>query len=441
MSPALPGAHFTAMCLLVLAGPAWAGPADDVTPETTITLDVALEIAGQNAVDAESARLQVESARAALHGSRQAFLPDLGLSLSTSATVGRTFSEGLGQSVTTPGASSKARVTSTVPLFGGGERHADVKSAEASLRSASATLDRTRQDLRYTLAGALLDLAEAQGGIALAEASLSAEMAIRDRVQAYVDVGSRTRADLLQEDAAIAAAQQALVAARADVARAELTLVQVLRLDPALAWSFAPPVLETSEAPVPPASPDAQAPRLDVQAAASDAEAAEADVRAARARVWPSADLSFGASTSWYSTTDAPLPSQLGDQAQAWATVDIAVPIFDRGVHHDAITNARITQRSAVLDLAALQLSAATDIARARIDQEAAGASLLAATQHRDASRAATSVIQDRYDAGAAALSEVLTARADLTGAEREVLSATIAVQRAGFELEWALGG
>lgn len=431
-------ARSMAACLFVLAGPAWAGPADDVTPETTITLDVALEIAGQNAVDAESARLQVESARAALHGSRQAFLPDLGLSLSTSATVGRTFSEGLGQSVTTPGASSKARVISTVPLVGGGERHADVRSAEASLRSASATLDRTRQDLRYTLAGALLDLAEARGGIVLAEASLSAEMAIRDRVQAYVDVGSRTRADLLQEDAAIAAAQQALVAARADVARAELTLVQVLRLDPTEAWSFAPPVPEgTSEA----GPPTPSGPRLDVQAAASDAEAADADVRAARARVWPSAALSFGASTSWYSTTDAPLPSQLGDQAQAWATVDIAVPIFDRAVHHDAITTARIAQRSAELDLAALQLSAATDIARARIDQEAADAALLAATQHRDASRAATAVIQDRYDAGAATLSEVLTARADLTGAERDVLSATIAVQRAGFELEWALGG
>lgn len=435
-------ARSMAACLFVLAGPAWASPADDVTPETPITLDVALEVAGQNAVDAESARLQVEAARAALHGSRQAFLPDLGLSLSTSATVGRTFSEGLGQSVTTPGASSKARVTSTVPLFGGGERHADVKSAEASLRSASATLDRTREDLRYTLAGALLDLAEARGGIVLAEASLSAEMAIRDRVQAYVDVGSRTRADLLQEDAAIAAAQQALGIARADVARAELTLVQVLRLDPAVAWSFAPPVAEgTSETTGPPTSSDPRPPRLDVQAAASDAEAAEADVRAARARVWPSADLSFGASTSWYSTTDAPLPSQLGDQAQAWATVDIAVPIFDRAVHHDAITNARITQRSAELDLAALQLSAATDIARARIDQEAADAALLAATQHRDASRAAAAVIQDRYDAGAATLSEVLTARADLTKAEREVLSATIAVQRAGFELEWALGG
>jgi len=401
-------------------------------PGAPITLERAMEIAEQNAVDAESARLAIESARVDLHRAKHAFAPDLGLSVSTSATIGRTFSEGLGQSVTTPGANSTARVTSTVPLLGGGERHADVRSAEANLAAGLATAKRTRQDLEYTLAGGLLDLAEARGNVGLAEITLAAEEALRERIRAYVDAGARTRADLLLEDAAVAAAARDLSTARANVGLAELTLVDVLRLDPASTWTFVPP-----EA-APASASEGAATRSDIVAADKAAEAASADVQAARAGAWPSADLSFGASTSWYSTDTSALPSQLQDQARAWATVDVEVPIFDRAVTRDSVSDSRIAERAAKLDAARAQETAAADLARARLDDAAARDALDAASHQRDAQAAAVAVLQDRYDAGAAALTELLSARADLASAEQARLAAAIQVTRAGFELAWA---
>lgn len=401
-------------------------------PGAPITLERAMEIAEQNAVDAESARLAIESARVDLHRAKHAFAPDLGLSVSTSATIGRTFSEGLGQSVTTPGANSTARVTSMVPLLGGGERHADVRSAEANLAAGLATAERTRQDLEYTLAGGLLDLAEARGNVELATVTLAAEEALRERIRAYVDAGARTRADLLLEDAAVAAAARDLSTARANVGLAELTLVDVLRLDPASSWTFVPP-----EA-APASASEGAATRSDIVAADKAAEAAAADVQAARAGAWPSADLSFGASTSWYSTDTSALPSQLQDQARAWATVDVEVPIFDRAVTRDSVSDARIAERAAKLDAARAQETAAADLARARLDAAAARDALEAASHQRDAQAAAVAVLQDRYDAGAAALTELLSARADLASAEQARLAAAIQVIRAGFELAWA---
>lgn len=397
-----------------------------------ITLERAMEIAQENGVDAVSAQLAIESARVDLHRAKQAFAPDLGLSLSTSGTVGRTFSEGLGQSVTTPGANSTARVTSTVPLLGGGERHADVRSAEANLAAGLATAERARQDLEYTLAGGLLDLAEARGNVELAQVTLAAEEALRERIRAYVDAGARTRADLLLEDAAVAAAARDLSTARANVGLAELTLVDVLRLDPVATWTFVPP-----EA-APASASEGAATRSDIVAADKAAEAASADVQAARAGAWPSADLSFGASTSWYSTDTAALPSQLQDQARAWATVDVEVPIFDRAVTRDSVSDARIAERAAKLDAARAQETAAADLARARLDAAAARDALDAASRQRDAQAAAVAVLQDRYDAGAAALTELLSARADLASAEQARLAAAIQVTRAGFELAWA---
>ena len=86
----------------------------------TIDLERAVAIAARSAVDVEAARIQVERAATLLRSSRQAFLPDLGLAVSGTASVARTFSEGLSQSVTSPGVGGTARVMSTIPVYEGG---------------------------------------------------------------------------------------------------------------------------------------------------------------------------------------------------------------------------------------------------------------------------------------------------------------------------------
>ena len=148
----------------------------------------------------------------------------------------------------------------------------------------------------------------------------------------------------------------------------------------------------------------------------------------------------MGASTSWLSTDATPVPSQLRDQAQAWATVELDVPIFDRGLARNAVANAHTSERAARLDLAVRQEAAATDQAAARISVEAARAAVAAAARHRDAAVAASAVIEQRYEAGAASLSELSAAHAESAAAERDVLTASIAVRRAAFEWAWAIG-
>ena len=435
------------LVLFQLAAPVYGAAGSDsaagshVDPHT-IDLARAVAIATRSAVDVETASIQVERASTLLKSRQQAFLPDLSLSVSGTASVSRTFSEGLSQSVTSPGVGGTARVMSTLPLYSGGALHANVSSAQQGLRSTEATLERTRQDLQYVLASGLLDVAEARGSVALAEAVLAAEQTLRARIAAYVDAGSRTRADLLQQDAAIANAEQDLVSARSQLARAELTLVQVLRLDPTQAWTFVPPDgvpdgIGTNPTARTGTNPTA---RDDVQAAEAAVQAASADVRAAQATALPSAGVALGASTSWLSTDATPVPSQLRDQAQAWATVELDVPIFDRGLARNAVANAQSSERAARLELAARQEAVATDQAAARISDEAARAAVTAAARHRDAAAAASAVIEQRYEAGAASLSELSAVHAEAAAAERDVLIANIAVRRATFEQAWAMG-
>lgn len=401
--------------------------------EAPITLDRAVEIALHAGVDATTAQLAVEAARSTLHTRAQAGLPDLTFALSASATLASTYEADVDRRVALPGGSAAARVQSSTPLVAGGRIRADNDAAEASLRSADATLERTVQDLRYTLAGAMLDLAEARGDVALAEARLSAEQALGRQIAAQVAAGSRTRADALQQDAAVAGVERDLSDARASVAASELALVQVLRLDPAGRWRFEPPEAG-------PAAGEAADGRADLRAAAADVDAADAAVRAARSGLRPAADLTLGASTALDTAASGPLADQLRDDARAWATIDLSLPVFDRAVTHDAVTRAQLDARAARLRLDATRTDAAAQQARARLDADTAAAALAAAERQQTAARAAAAVIHERYAAGSASVYEVQAANATLAAAERAALRARIAVRRAAFERAWADG-
>lgn len=406
-----------------------------------IDLDAAVARALEVGVSATEARLAVDAATVTLNTRRHAAHPDLTLGVSSTVSLGRTFSEALGENVTEPAANAGARITSRVPLYAGGAFRAARVAAEASLDARLATVDQTRQDLTYTLATSLLDLGEARGAVRVTEASVAAEEALRTRIAAFVDAGARTRADLLQQDAALAAARADLVEARRLVGQAELALVGMLRLDPSRAWEFTPP----ESGPAFPSQVDAVVGRAlgtrpDLVAYQHTIDASAADVRAARAGGLPSLDLTMGAKSSWLSQDGSSLSGQLRDQASAWATLDLSIPIFDRGLTRDNVAQARIAERSAQLDLAAARDSLIVDVRGALLDREAATTSLAAAESRAAASEAAVRVLQDRYDAGAASLSEVLVARAAAVAADRGLVTARTTAVRADYALGWVVG-
>ena len=408
---------------------------------TPIDLDAAVEMALENGADAQAARWAVESAELALRARRAAHTPDLTVRLSATESLGRTFSEELGTNVTEPSGVATARVVSTLPLWAGGELRGRREAAEASLAGRRATAAQTRQDLTLTLAGLLLDTAEARGTLAVREATLAAEEALRGQVVAFVEAGARTRADQLQQEAAVSRAEADLVEARRTIAQAELSLVEVLRLDPEGAWTFTPP----EGGPVPSASladlvaqaVDAR-PELDAYEAA--VAAATAEVHAARAGRRPSLDLSVGAATSVVSQDASPVSTQLQDQAAAWAAVDLDVPVFDRGITRNAVGQAGLAERAARLDLETAREALAVQVRGVLLDRESVEAGLVAAERRRDAAVAAEAILRDRYEAGASPLFELLSARAEVADAEHELLVARTAVVRAGYTLAWTVG-
>lgn len=397
--------------------------------ESPLDLDAALALALRDGVDAQEAAFATRAAVSTLRRQRQAGEPTLTLS----------GSGGVEFSAAGAAPTSSLALSSVTPLYAGGAIRAEKQAAIAGYDAAEAAEARVRQTLHLGLADALLDLAEARARATSAASTLVAEEALATRIETLVRAGTRTRADALQQSASAAKARSAQIDAARDVAQAELALERVLRLDPARPWDFRPPAV----------GPDlagdtltliaqARVSRPELAAARAELRGAEAEVLGADASGRPSVDLVLGASTRLGDGSD--VGAALGDNAGGSAVVQASVPIFNRGVSRDSVTQAQVKRDAAQLTLDAAVEAVGYEVRSAMVDRDAARSATAAAEARWAASDAAASVVSDRYDAGAATFAELLAARATLAEADQARIAAHTTLQRSLFALAWAVG-
>ena len=408
-----------------------------------LDVDAVTGLAERRALDASDAELSLLQQEIALHQARLAWTPTVSLRLGSQGSLGRTFSEQLGANVTQPIASLSTSLSASMPLYQGGALVADRRAAAASTDAARHTREQTLQDLRWTAVDGLLAVGQAQDALAVQQAALSADMALWDQVKLQVEAGSASPADRYAQEAVVAARRSAVAAAAQSQRNAELSLLTLLRLDPTQAWAFGPPdeVRAVAYEGDGVALTDvALGQRSDLRAASERIVAAQQAERSARAAYMPSVSLGAGASTSWLSTRDATWATQLQDQARAWVSLDVSVPILNRGVRRGQVQSASVSVRAAEVASQRLQDQVQLDVHRLIAAEAAAEASVASSAASVEAAREAARVRELRYSTGAETLVAVTSARADLVDAELELSRATASLQRVRYEMWWTLG-
>ncbi len=393
-----------------------------VAPAAPIDLAEALRIAQERGLDPKTAAWAVASAESTLDARRRAGQPDLQLSANA----------GAGWSPGSLSPSARVGLSSTTPVYAGGELATDREVAAALYTASLAEQRRVFLDLRYTLADALLDLGEAQAREALSVELRSAEEALLERVQLLVGAGARTEADLRLQEAALARVVAEQAEATRLAARARLVLVQLLRLSPREEWEFVAPV----NAPAPEGGLDvlilqAAAAVPELQALEQERLAAEATLRGARAGRLPSVNLGVDAGVGW--TVEEARPD-------AGVSLGLAWPLGTRGVVADGEAQAELAVEAARLRVELAREAVEISVRGAWEDVRAARVGLTAAEARRRASFAAVAVVEARYTAGSALGSELLGARATLADAEYALVGARAQALRAGFLLGWVVG-
>lgn len=411
-------------------------------PATALTLDDCIRLAAEQHPAHAAARAGVSAAteavgeaRAPLYPQvdvgagyhrwqRRAYLP-AGLSL-----PGRAIPEIIG-----PLHDWNGGVTSRLLLYDSGERRAAVEAAQARRAGAEAEAGAVRSDVRWSVQAAFYALAAAQDGHGVAGRNLARTEAHLRLAQARLAAGAVPRADVLRLAAEVAGAQLQLVGADTRVRIAIGRLNTAMGRPPETPLAIRPP----AQAPPPPAAGDtsallqrALARRPELDAGEKRTAAARAAVTAAQAARAPKvrADGAFG----WRDTVLLP------DTREWQAGLSVELAVFDAGSRTRRLARSRADLQREEAALESRRLQIREEVWAAAAEVERAWAAIAAHATSQRANEEGVRLVRERYERGAALITELLDTQTALARAEAAVAEAKWSYLSSRAALERAVG-
>ena len=406
----------------------WAGavPAADTR---LITFNEAVRTALEQNIELRQAQNAAASAEVGVSEARMQFVPDLRLGLSGSQNYGRNFNETEGRIIDESSRSANLGVSSGVTLFNGFANTAALREANLNSRAGKLDLARARETVVFTVASNFLALIQQQEQLRVRRESLAAESALGQQIQTYVKAGTRTIADLYQQQANVASAQLAMVDAERSTELARVDLMDTLHLDPRGSYEFERPAdAQLSSGTELPTLDEMLARSLerrsDIDAEEARVAAAEQGIRAARGGYWPDLSLSAGYNSGYTSVSPFSFSEQLDQRRGGSLSLNLSVPLFDRRSAANASRRAELRTQSERLALESLKQDVGLQVRRVQLDYRSAREQMSAAEAQQRAADLALQTVQQRYQAGAATLVELSQARASQVQAASSLVSA-----------------
>lgn len=418
-----PWTRTAAAALLALLTHVSLASAQDTTrvkpPTYVITLPDAIRIALAQNSTVRLARNTNRLDSLTVRSARNAFLPNLGATVSTSQGFGSQGQNSL---------SIGGGLSSGMTLYNGGQNRNILQQSELTAQSSASSLTRARQTVVFTVASDYLALITQQQLVGVQQENLTAQQQELTQLEQFVKAGTRPIGDLYQQQAAVAATQLALANAHRAAERAKVDLIEELVLDPRLSYTFDTPTATTPLGTVPVFNLDslitvALAQRIDVQAQELRVRAAEREIAIADGGRFPVVSANAGYSSGYNSGNDGSFASQINQRRGGSIGVGVSIPILDRGAVSIARQRAQIQLENELLALRDEHQTVALDVRRAYLDFVAAQEQLTASDAQQRAARLALEAAQARYRVGLATFVEVTLARATLIQAESAVVT------------------
>lgn len=480
-------------------------PAPGARPTLDLTMDAAVAMALESNLGYEADRLNIDNADHAIASARAAFLPQVGAALSRSSVVSvpNDFTQGASD-ITSRGATANATFNHALPYFGtsynvawnnnrtsqiGGNplfnpylRSAfsfnvtqpllrglrtdptrnNVVTSQRRRRVTDLQVEQQRVRLEAAVKTAYLDLISAREGLRVAQQNMDIRQATLADARARVRVGAAAPIDLITAEADVAANQEQVLVAEAQIGTREDAL-RTLIFDPARPdyWEVqintATAVLSEPRAiDVDAAVKNALANRLDLIAARQELEISDLNLRVAQDAVKPTVNLLANYSTSGTGgtrflygqgfpppvegRTDRRYSSVLGDTFGAaypqWSLgVNVAYPL-GRSAQDANLAQQQVGQRQARLGINELEIAVAQQIREAARQVQSSYQRVLVTRAALAASELQLEAEQRRFAAGLATTLELQVRQSQLSTARTAELNASIAYNRALIDFD-----
>ena len=368
-----------------------------------------------------------------LSTARNSRLPDL------SGSVGQNFSFGRGLTAentysNTNTSSTSFSLGSSVPLFTGFQIPNQIKLNQLNLEAATQDLEKAKNDICMQVAQAYVQILYNMEISDVAHRQVGIDSMQVVRIQALVDNGKASGAQLSQQQATLANSQLTATQADNNQQLAILTLTQLLELPSPDGFTVIRPdslgSLSNIAATVP--SPDviyAEALGIKPEIAAQELRlrATDHSIKIAQAGYLPTLSLSGGLGSNYYTTSGFPadaFSTQLKNNFSQYIGLNLSVPIFNRFQTRNSIRNARIEQENQQLRLDNTKKTLYKEIQQACLNTTSAQAKYESSTVAAKSSYDAFTLMQAKYENGKANITEFNEAKNNYLRAESDCVQA-----------------
>ena len=392
------------------AGPAWAGEA--------ITLKSAIETALKGNIDLKQVTNQFESQEIAVKRSKMDFFPDLRLSMGTSRSYSKEYSEASMSYEGTQSNRVSASASSGWTLFSGFERLATLQQSKLEREAGRKNLARSREQIIFETVQQFVLVVLDGDLIKVNDENLAAQRRQLEQIEAFTKAGRRPVVDLYQQQAAVADAESRLLLANRNYEVDKFGLLQVLAIDPEAERDIVAPDVDNVSAGVSAlvrdeAVAEGLQSRADLAAQRLQVEAARKQIKAIRSGYWPLLSFSASAGTSYYDKGNGDFSGQFYDNNPSGSlSLALSLPIFDRLGTHYSVAQAEVNLRQAQLDAEKLELQVKVDIRQALEDYATTAKAVEVAESQYKYSAQALKSMEERYKVGASTLVELTQVRA-----------------------------
>ncbi len=436
-----PQLRFGALMLAVLTLPCAAQGQWASDSLRTVTLADALEMAVRASPALAASNASVATARAARLTVTGEYLPSLGV-----ATAGGRGTTVQGANAVTNGVPVPSSIrplddlygsgiSASVPIFTGGRRGAERRSADAAQTAANENLTATLYDVRLQTKNAYFNVLRSEELIDVATAQVAqAERAMKD-AESRLRAGTTTRSDVLRARVALATARDALATATSDRTAGQYALARLAGSDVPL---DAAPLTDSEPAPLPVSRDSilhaAAAGAPSARAATANAQSADAAIAAARAQYLPTVLASGG--YGWLeqrSVSNRPIGG--------WTLqMGVSYPLFNGFQREAAVSRAEAGALAAHSAADDARRSVRADAVKSYDDATVAAQRITFARDAVEAAREDLRVQEARYRAGASTFLDEATSQLNLAEAARALVQARYDYQIARAALERVLG-
>lgn len=366
-----------------------------------------------------------------LSNAKNSRLPNLDGSVSQNFSFGRGLTSD--NTYTNKSTSSTSfSLGTSVPLFTGLRIPNMIKLNQLNLEASTADLEKAKNDISVQVAQAYVQILYSMEITDVARRQVSIDSMQVVRLQAMIDNGKASEAELAQQKATLAQGRLTATQAQNQYEQAVLTLTQLLELPSADKFTVERPKVgdidsNNEKYSVEAIYAEALGVKPEVRAEELRLKGSEYNINIARSGWYPQLSLSAGLGTNYYKTSGfkgESFSDQMKNNFSQYIGLNLSVPIFNRFQTRNSVRSAKIERETQQLQLDNVKKSLYKEIQQACQAANAASAKYASSIEAGKSSNAAFRLMQAKYENGKANITEFNEAKNNLMKAESDLAQA-----------------